>query len=68
MFMVSCFGPSQAGAHRHVGGRSDTHALAEAAGFLTRGRLRQSAGACNAEITPQLKVKKALHRSQIVLG
>jgi len=37
MFMVSCFDPGRAGAHRRVG-------------FRTRGRLRQSVGTCNAEI------------------
>jgi hypothetical protein len=51
MFMVSCFGLSQASVHRPVGGRNDAHALPEAVGFLTLGRLRQSAGACNAKIS-----------------
>jgi len=57
MFMVSCFDPGRAGAHRRVG-------------FRTRGRLRQSVGTCNAEIDMSGKnaAKKTLHCSQIVLA
>jgi hypothetical protein len=57
MFMACCFGLGRSGAHHRVGSR-------------TGGKLRQSAGSCNAEIglSGQKSGKKTLHRSQIVLS
>jgi hypothetical protein len=67
MFMVSCFGLSQASVHRPVGGRNDAHALPEAVGFLTLGRLRQSAGACNAKISTSGKKDFASEPNRAIL-
>jgi hypothetical protein len=73
MFMVSCFGLSQAGAHRRVGGRNETHTLPKArqlpdprqVAAKRRGLQRRNRpkSARTAE-----KAEKALQRRQIVLN